>query len=108
MKMMSSVRHLLLQLCSKCCRIAPTKKAILVFVIPRGVLNSSKYFSLPPFFFASSIFPPNEQCGGGGGRGGGKLPDFIFSSLFSPSADHERNWLPCKVVFRVGNQYAEC
>ena len=26
---------------------------------------------------------------------------------FPCSADHERDWSPCKVVFRVGNQYAE-
>ena len=31
----------------------------------------------------------------------------LFSS-FHCSADHERDWPPCnKVVFRVGNQYAE-
>ena len=30
----------------------------------------------------------------------------LFS--FSSSADLERDWRPCKVVFRVGNQYAEC
>ena len=24
------------------------------------------------------------------------------------TADHERDWPPCKVVFRVDNQYAEC
>ena len=41
-------------------------------------------------------------------RGGvGALPDFFF--FFASSADHEqRDWSPCKVVFRVGNQYAEC
>ncbi|CAN0425732.1 unnamed protein product, partial [Ascophyllum nodosum] len=32
------------------------------------------------------------------------LPDFSFPC----SADHEWDWPPCKVVFRVGNQYAEC
>ena len=31
------------------------------------------------------------------GRGGGRCADFFF---FSPcSADHERDWPPCKVVF---------
>ena len=35
----------------------------------------------------------------------GALPDFFFFC----SADHERDWPPCKVVFfRVGNQCAEC
>ena len=36
------------------------------------------------------------------------LPDFLFCFSFPCSADHERDWPPCKVVFRVGNQYAEC
>ena len=40
------------------------------------------------------LFSPNEQRAGGGG---GALPDFFF---FPPcSADHERDWPPCKVVF---------
>ena len=34
------------------------------------------------------------------GGGVGALPDFFFSSSFFPcSADHERDWPPCKVVF---------
>ena len=33
----------------------------------------------------------------GGGGGGGALPDFFF--FFPCSADHERDWPPCKVVF---------
>ena len=47
------------------------------------------------------LFYPNEQRAGGGG---GVLPDFSFPC----SADHEWDWPPYKVVFRVGNQYAEC
>ena len=31
-------------------------------------------------------------------RGGGVLPDFYFY-FFSCSADHERDWPPCKVGF---------
>ena len=27
------------------------------------------------------------------------MPDFFVCSLFSCSADHERDWPPCKVVF---------
>ena len=46
------------------------------------------------FFF---FFSPNEQRAGGGGGGGGALPDFFF--FFPCSADHERDWPPCKVVF---------
>ena len=35
---------------------------------------------------------------GGGGGGGGRCQTFYF--LFFPcSADHERDWPPCKVVF---------
>ena len=54
------------------------------------------------FFFP---FSPNEQCGGWG------VCCQTFFLLFSfpwCSANHERDWPPCKVVFRVGNQYAEC
>ena len=40
-------------------------------------------------------------------REGRGLPGFFFS-LFPCSADHKRNWPPCKVVFWVGNPYAEC
>ena len=36
---------------------------------------------------------------GVGGGGGGVLPDVFLSLHFSCSADHERDWLPCKVVF---------
>ena len=57
------------------------------------------------FYFIIFIFSPNEQRARGGG---GALPDFFFS-FFPCSADHERDWPPCKVVFfRVGNQCAEC
>ena len=44
-------------------------------------------------FFYFFIFSPNEQREGGRG---GALPDFFF---FPCSADHERDWPPCKVVF---------
>ena len=30
---------------------------------------------------------------------GGALPDFFFFLFFSCSADHERDWSPCKIVF---------
>ena len=33
-----------------------------------------------------------------GGGGGDALPDFFFF-FFPCSADHERDWPPCKVVF---------
>ena len=55
---------------------------------PRDFLN---------FYFIIFIFSPNEQRAGGGG-GGGALPDFFFF-FFSCSADHERDWPPCKRVF---------
>ena len=41
------------------------------------------------------FFSPNEQRAGGGG---GALPDFFFF-FFPCSADHERDWPPCKVAF---------
>ena len=54
-------------------------------------MDASRYY----FYF---YFYPNEQRAGKGGGGGGALPDFYF--LFFPcSADHERDWPPCKVVF---------
>ena len=41
-------------------------------------------------------FSPNEQCGGVGGGYAARR----FLLLFFPcSADHERDWPPCKVVF---------
>ena len=43
---------------------------------------------------------------GGGWRGYAARLFLLFS--FPCSADHKRDWPPCKVVFRVGNQYAEC
>ena len=40
------------------------------------------------------IYSPNEQRAGGGDAAR------LFFLLFSPcSADHERDWPPCKVVF---------
>ena len=43
------------------------------------------------------LFSPNEQRVGGGGEGGAARL-FLFS-FFPCSADHERDWPPCKVVF---------
>ena len=45
-------------------------------------------------FFFFFFFSPNEQHAGGGGA----LPDFFFF-FFPCSADHERDWPRCKVVF---------
>ena len=43
------------------------------------------------------LFSPNEQrARGGGGGGAARLLIFDF---FPCSADHERDWPPCKVVF---------
>ena len=47
------------------------------------------------FFFIFFIFSPNEQRAGVGG-GGVRCQTFFF---FPCSADHERDWQPCKVVF---------
>ena len=46
------------------------------------------------FYFL--FFSPNEQRAGG--RGGWRCQTFFFS-FFPCSADHERDWPPCKVVF---------
>ena len=42
---------------------------------------------------------PERAAWGGGGGGGGALPDFFC--LFSCSADHERDWPTCKLVFNT-------
>ena len=47
------------------------------------------------FFFLFLFFSPNEQRAGGG-EGSARLFFFFF---FLCSADHERDWPPCKVVF---------
>ena len=48
------------------------------------------------FYFL--FFSPNEQRARGGGGGGGAARLFLFS-FFPCSADHERDWPPCTVVF---------
>ena len=58
---------------------------------------------MTPSIFFSPIEQRRRRGGGGRGGGGGCDARFFFSCL----ADHERDWLPCKVVFRVGNQYTE-
>ena len=47
-------------------------------------------------FYFILFFSPNEQRAGGGG--GVRCQTFSFS-FFPCSADHERDWPPCKVVF---------
>ena len=57
------------------------------------------------FYFIIFYFFSERAARAGGGDA---LPDFFFF-FFPCSADHERDWPPCKVVFfRVGNQCAEC
>ena len=48
------------------------------------------------FIFIFIYFFSERAARGGGG--GGALPDFFFF-FFPCSADHERDWPPCKVVF---------
>ena len=47
-------------------------------------------------FFVLFLFSPNEQRAGGGG---GERCQTFFFFFFPCSADHERDWPPCKVVF---------
>ena len=58
-------------------------------VAPRHV-DASRYF----FIFLFFIFSERAARGGRGGGGNARL--FFF---FPFSADHERDWSPCKVVF---------
>ena len=51
------------------------------------------------FFFFSFFLLRTSSARGGGGGGGGALPDFFFLLFFLCSADHERDWPPCKLVF---------
>ena len=44
--------------------------------------------------YIHTLFSPNEQRAG---EGGGRCQTFFF--FFPCSADHERDWPPCKVVF---------
>ena len=60
-------------------------------VAPRHVDASCVFF-----------FSPNEQRARGGGGGGAASLFFFF--FFPCSADHERDWPPCKVVFFSGWQ----
>ena len=48
------------------------------------------------FYLFIYLFSPNGQRAGGGG--GVRCQTFSFS-FFICSADHERDWPPCKVVF---------
>ena len=43
------------------------------------------------------LFIFSERAARSEGGGGGALPDFFF--FFPCSADHERDWPPCEVVF---------
>ena len=45
------------------------------------------------------LFSPNEQRGGGGGGVRCQTSDFFFLFSFPFSANHERDWSTCKVVF---------
>ena len=57
-------------------------------VAPRYVDASRDFF-----------FSPNGQRARGGGGGEGRCQTFFFLFFFPCSADHERDWPPCKVVF---------
>ena len=48
------------------------------------------------FFFLLFFFLRTSSAHGGGG---GALPDFFFFLFFPCSADYERDWPPCKVIF---------
>ena len=56
------------------------------------------FFLLYYYYYYYYYFPPYKQRPRGGGEGGGAARLFLFS-FFTCSADHERDWPPCKVVF---------
>ena len=62
-------------------------------------MDAPRDFIIFIFIFFIYLFSPNEQRAGGGGGGGGvRCQNFSFS-FFPCSADHERDWPPCKVGF---------
>ena len=69
------------------------KKGTLPVNIPGKIGKSRLEMRRVIFIF---LFSPNEQWGEGGGGYAARLL-LLFS--FPCSADHERDWLPCKVVF---------
>ena len=52
-------------------------------------------------FYLFIYFSPNEQRARAGGGGGG-CQTFFFLLFFPCSADHERDWPPCKKVVFFG------
>ena len=68
-----------------------------------NVCHSTQRFQAQKLeYFLSIPINMDEQRGGGGGYAARLFLLFSYSS----SADHERDWPPCKVVFFwVGNQY---
>ena len=51
------------------------------------------------FFIITIFFSERAARGGGGGGGGGGAARLLLFLIFPCSADHERDWPPCKVVF---------
>ena len=62
-------------------------------VAPRQHVDAPRDF----YFYFYLIFIFSERAARGG-EGGGRCQTFSFS-FFPCSADHERDWPPCKVVF---------
>ena len=54
-----------------------------------------RHVDAPRDFLVFLFFSERAARGGGGGA----LPDFFLLLFFPRSADHERDWPPCKVVF---------
>ena len=67
-------------------------------------------FKIVPINSKPSMFiiSQDEQHGGRGGGGEGCAARLSLLVSFTLSVAHEQDWPPYKVVFRVGNQYAEC
>ena len=75
----------------------------------RGYVQFNKYITyIHTYINVDASRDASRARAARGGGGGGRCQTFTF--IFFPcSADHERDWPPCKVVFFwVGNRCAGC
>ena len=78
--------------CIRCRCLALRCECIILCCTPHRCFTTDLRLFLP--------LPLNNHYHPKSARGGGEaLPDFFFLFFFPCSADHERDWPPCNVVF---------